>query len=354
MGKGKKKGEGMTPLKKAIWIAVGVLVSILAVVGFIYYRTMLSPNVEVKGDPKYLLIYEGDTFDDVLKHLKETKAIKNMDSFIRTAKRNGYPEQICPGRYKLEDGMSNYLLVHRLINNRQAPLSITFNNIRTKKQLAQRLSSQLMMDESALLDVLNDPVALSEFGVQPETSVALFLPNSYEVYWTVSPIELLRRMKKEYDKFWTKERLAKLQEVGISQLEVSTLASIVEEETNKLEERPMVAGLYLNRLRKGMKLQADPTVKFALGNFALRRLLSGHLSVNSPYNTYQNFGLPPGPIRIPSMNAIDAVLNYARHDYLFMCAKSDRSGYHDFTVTFDEHKGNATKYRKSLDERNIH
>ncbi|MBP5457785.1 MAG: endolytic transglycosylase MltG [Paludibacteraceae bacterium] len=344
----------MSTLKKTIWITAGVLVSILAVVGFIYYRTMLSPNVVVKGEPKYLLVYEEDTFDDVVKHLKKLGAMKDMDSFIRTAKRNGYPEQICPGRYKLEDGMSNYLLVHRLINNRQAPLSITFNNIRTKKQLAQRLSEQLMMKEADLLDLLNDPVALSEFGVSPESSVALFIPNSYEVYWTVTPNDLLCRMKKEYDKFWTKERMNKLAEVGISQLEVSTLASIVEEETNKLEERPMVAGLYLNRLRKGMKLQADPTVKFALGNFALRRLLSGHLSVNSPYNTYQNFGLPPGPIRIPSMNAIDAVLNYARHDYLFMCAKSDRSGYHDFTVTFDEHKGNATKYRKSLDERNIH
>lgn len=351
---GKKKGTGRFPLKKVIWISIGVLVAIGAIVGFIYYKTMLSPNIVVNGKAKYLLVYENDSFDDVVKHLKETGAVKDINSFIRTARNNGYPESIRSGRYKLEDGMSNYLLVHRLINNRQTPLSISFNNIRTKQQLAKRLSEQLMMSESDLLDVLNDPVALNEFGVLPETAVALFLPNSYEVYWNLSPTDLLRRMKKEYDKFWSEERMRKLNDVGISQLEVSTLASIVEEETNKADERPMVAGLYLNRLRRGMRLQADPTVKFALGDFALRRLLSGHLTVDSPYNTYQNEGLPPGPIRVASMEGIDAVLNYVNHDYIFMCAKPDRSGYHDFAVSYKDHLDNASKYRKSLDERGIY
>lgn len=354
MGKGKRKGGGNLSLKRIIYILIAVLAVIGAVVGFIYYKTMLSPNIVVEGKPKYLLIYENDSFDDVVEQLKATGTVKNIDSFIRTARNNDYQEHIHSGRFQLEDGMSNYLLVHRLINNRQTPLSITFNNVRTKQQLAQRLSAQLMMEETDLLSVLNDPVALNEFGVLPETAVALFLPNSYEVYWNVSPVDLLRRMKKEYDKFWNDDRMEKLKDVGISQLEVSTLASIVEEETNKSDERPMVAGLYLNRLRSGMKLQADPTVKFALGNFGLKRLLSGHLAVDSPYNTYQNIGLPPGPIRVPSMEGIDAVLNYVDHEYIFMCAKPDRSGYHDFAVTFEEHLNYAKKYRQSLDERNIH
>lgn len=354
MAKGKKEGGKRFPVKKAIWISVAIVGAVALLVGFIYYKTMLSPNIEVKGKPVYLLVYEGDTFDDVVERLRATGAVKDMGSFVRTANNNGYPEHINSGRFQLEDGMSNYLLVHRLINNRQAPLSITFNNIRTKSQLAARLASQLMMEEDSLLILLDDPVFLEEFGVTPETAVALFLPNSYEVYWNISPGDLVKRMKKEYDRFWNKERLGKLQTVGLSQLEVSTLASIVEEETNKADERPMVAGLYLNRLRSGMKLQADPTVKFALKRFKLRRLLSGHLAVNSPYNTYQNEGLPPGPIRIPSMDGIDAVLNYATHDYLFMCAKPDRSGYHDFAVSYGDHLNYATKYRKSLDKRNIH
>lgn len=354
MAKVKKNGEGKLSLKKILWISAAVVVAVALVVGGIYYKVMLSPNFEVKGEPKYLLVYENDTFDDVVNRLKETGTVKNLNSFVRTARNNGYQEHIRSGRFRLEDGMSNYLLVHRLINNRQEPLKVTFNNVRTKRQLAQNISSKLMMESDSLLALLNDPVALAEFGVLPETAVALFIPNTYEVYWNISPLDFVKLMKKEYDRFWTDERKEKLDRVGLTQLEVATLASIVEEETNKADERPKVAGLYLNRLRQRMLLQADPTVKFAVGNFSLRRLLSGHLAVNSPYNTYKNIGLPPGPIRIPSQQGIDAVLDYESHDYIFMCAKPNSSGYHDFAVTYKEHLDYAKKYHKSLNDRNIH
>ncbi|HQJ91217.1 MAG TPA: endolytic transglycosylase MltG, partial [Paludibacteraceae bacterium] len=285
--------------------------------------------------------------------LQETGTVKNIQSFIRTAKNNGYPESMVPGRYELEDGMSNYMLVHRLINGRQTPLRITFNNIRTKEVLAQRLSKQMMMDSLEMINALNNDTLLSRYGLTRPTAVALFIPNTYEVYWDISPEKLMDKMKVEYDKFWTEERLQKLNDVGLTQLEVSTLASIVDEETNKKDEKPLIAGLYLNRLNKGMPLQADPTVKFAVQDFSLRRIYSGHLETDSPYNTYKHAGLPPGPIRIPSTEGIDAVLNYVDHDYMYMCAREDRSGYHNFATTFEEHLKNASKYRNTLNQRGV-
>ncbi|HOU69172.1 MAG TPA: endolytic transglycosylase MltG [Paludibacteraceae bacterium] len=353
MGK-KKKTSGKWNLKKILLVAGFVVLVICLVVGFIYYKTNLEANFFVQGDThKYLLIDRDDTFDDVVVKLQETGTVKNIQSFIRTAKNNGYPESMVPGRYELEDGMSNYMLVHRLINGRQTPLRITFNNIRTKEVLAQRLSKQMMMDSLEMINALNNDTLLSRYGLTRPTAVALFIPNTYEVYWDISPEKLMDKMKVEYDKFWTEERLQKLNDVGLTQLEVSTLASIVDEETNKKDEKPLIAGLYLNRLNKGMPLQADPTVKFAVQDFSLRRIYSGHLETDSPYNTYKHAGLPPGPIRIPSTEGIDAVLNYVDHDYMYMCAREDRSGYHNFATTFEEHLKNASKYRNTLNQRGV-
>ena len=353
MGK-KKKTSGKWNLKKILLVAGSVVLVICLVVGFIYYKTNLEANFFVQGDThKYILIDRDDTFDDVVVKLQETGTVKNIQSFVRTAKNNGYPESIVPGRYELIDGMSNYMLVHRLINGRQTPLRITFNNIRTKEVLAQRLSKQMMMDSLEMINALNNDTLLSRYGLTRPTAVALFIPNTYEVYWDISPEKLMDKMKVEYDKFWTEERLQKLNDVGLTKLEVSTLASIVDEETNKKDEKPLIAGLYLNRLNKGMPLQADPTVKFALQDFSLRRIYSGHLETDSPYNTYKHAGLPPGPIRIPSTEGIDAVLNYVDHDYMYMCAREDRSGYHNFATTFDEHLKNASKYRHTLNKRGV-
>jgi len=340
-----------------IYIFLSVLL-VLAVFGgfkgFVYYSNMWKSNIFVDIDKKeYLLIYEYDTFDDVVNKLQASGSVKNMQSFIKAAEKSGYPTNIVSGRYELVDGMSNKELLHKLINGRQTPTRITFNNIRTKEMLALRLSNQLRMDSVAIVNILNDNKILSEYGLTSATAVCLFIPNTYEVYWDISPEDLLKRMKKEYDKFWTEERLIKLNDVGLDRFEVATLASIVEEETKKKDEKPIVAGLYLNRIHKGIPLQADPTLIFAHQDFTIKRVYNSHKELDSPYNTYKYAGLPPGPIRIPSIETIDAVLNYQDHNYYYMCAKEDFSGYHNFASTLDEHNKNAAKYRRELNRRGI-
>ena len=331
-----------------------VLAIYLGIRGFAYYTNMQKPNIFVHPDKKeFLLIYENEGFDDIVKKLEKSGTVKNIKSFIHAAEKFNYPDNIVWGRYELVDGMSNKELLRKLINGRQTPTRVTFNNIRTKEALAQKLSSQLSMDSAAMIQVLNDRKVLSQYGLTPATVVILFIPNTYEMYWSISPEDLLKKMKKEYDAFWTEDRLMKLNDVGLNRLEVSTLASIVEEETKKKDEKPVVAGLYLNRIHKRIPLQADPTVIFALQDFSLKRIYNEHLTIDSPYNTYKYAGLPPGPIRIPSIESIDAVLNYQDHNYLYMCAKEDFSGYHNFAVTFQEHGKNAVKYRQELNRRGI-
>ena len=212
---------------------------------------------------------------------------------------------------------------------------------------------QLMADSTSILKLLNDSAFLTTYNLNPNTSISLFIPNTYEVFWNINAKELFTRMNKEYSTFWTEERKAKAAAIPLTQSEVSALASIVEEETNNKTDRPMVAGLYINRLRLKMPLQADPTVKFALGDFTIKRILFGHLRTNSPYNTYKNIGLPPGPIRVSTPNGIDAVLNFSHHNYIYMCASETLNGEHKFAVTWEEHKINASKYQKELNNRKI-
>ncbi len=351
----RKKKESKS--RKFLYISLTVLL-VLAIYGgirgLVYYTNMWKPNIFVKPDKKeFLLIYENDDFNSIVKKLEKSGSVKNIKSFIKAAEELDYPNNIVAGRYELVDEMSNRMLLHKLLNGRQTPIRVTFNNIRTKEALAKKLSSQLMMDSVSMVKILNDESVLSEYGLNRATAVCLFIPNTYEMYWDISPENLIKRMKKEYDNFWSEERLMKLNDVGLNQLEVCTLASIVEEETKKRDEKPVVAGLYLNRLHKGIPLQADPTIKFALQNFSLKRIYNGHLAFDSPYNTYKYAGLPPGPIRIPSMESIDAVLNYDDHNYYYMCAKEDFSGYHNFANTYQEHTQNAAKYRRELNRRGI-
>jgi len=352
-----KRNKKQSGNRTFLYVTLSVLL-VLAVYGgfkgFAYYSNIWKPNIFVNIDQKeFLLIYEDDKFSDIVEKLEASGSVKNMQSFIKAAEELGYPANIVSGRYELVDGMSNKALLHRLINGRQTPIRITFNNIRTKEMLAQRLSSQLRMDSAGMVNTLNNKEVLSEYGLNLATAVCLFIPNTYEVYWDISPEDLLKRMKKEYDKFWTEERLMKLNEVGLDRFEVATLASIVEEETKKKDEKPIVAGLYLNRIHKRIPLQADPTVIFALQDFSMKRVYKNHLTLDSPYNTYKYAGLPPGPIRIPSIESIDAVLNYQDHNYYYMCAKEDFSGYHNFASTLQEHNQNAAKYRRELNRRGI-
>lgn len=257
------------------------------------------------------------------------------------------------GRYEIRRGTSAYRLAAMLRGRAQSPLNIAFNNIRTLPQLAGSLGRQLQADSADFAAVLlNDSIARS-YGFEPQEFIGMFIPNTYEVYWTVTPEEFVARMNREYLRFWNDDRLAKLARTGLTQKGVATLASIIDEETHRTDEMPDIAGVYINRLRRGMLLQADPTVKYAVGDFTLRRILYRHLTAPSPYNTYRYLGLPPGPIRMPSIAAMDAVLNYRQHNYYYFCARADFSGYHTFARTLEEHNRNARAYSAALDRLGI-
>lgn len=257
------------------------------------------------------------------------------------------------GCYRIEPGDKALNVYRALRNGAQTPIMLTVPQARTMERLAGRLAGKLMLDSAEIAGTLRDSAACGRYGFTTATVPALFVPNTYEVYWDMSVNDLLGRMKREHNAFWNEERRQKAEAMGMTETEVATLASIVDEETADNGEKPAIAGMYINRLRIGMPLQADPTVKFAVGDFALRRIYNEHLKTDSPYNTYRNTGLPPGPICIPSIAGIDAVLNYTKHDYLYMCAKEDFSGTHNFAATYSEHLKNARRYIKALNNRNI-
>ncbi len=257
------------------------------------------------------------------------------------------------GYYEVSGNASIYRAARKLIAGSETPIKFTFNNLRLKEQLIERADECFYMESDSLRVLLTDATLCASYGFDTTTIVAMFLPDTYEFYWTVTPRRFVERMYGYYNSFWDDDRKAKAARIGLTPIQVSILASIVEEETSKKDEMPVVAGLYINRLNRNIPLQADPTVKFAVGDFSLRRILNKHLTMQSPYNTYLNTGLPPGPIRIPSKAAIDAVLNHAKHNYLYMCAKEDFSGYHNFAKTLGEHNRNAERYHAALNRRGI-
>ena len=351
------KNELMEQLKKRnrkrifIWIASITLLLIVAIAAFLY--SLVFKPIELTEEV-YIYIDEERDYETVVDQLKEKVELPNEDVFRLLADRMNYPNMVKTGRYAIEDGMTMPDLIRALRSGSQVPINLTFNNIRTMENLAGRLSSQLMVDSVSILNVLNDTSVAASYGFNEQTFGAMFIPNTYEVYWDTNVESLIERMKREYDSFWNTERRAKAQKLGLTPLEVTTLASIVEEEATYADEYPIVAGLYINRLNRGMRLEADPTVKFAVGDASLRRILFKHLEVESPYNTYKIDGLPPGPIRIPSTSAINATLSPAQHNYIFMCAKDDLSGRHNFAVTHAEHARNARAYQRALNERGIY
>lgn len=322
---------------------------------FLYFVYILfAPNIFPKMEEKaFLFIPDSSTFNDVTRLLEKDARVVTLFSFKQTARIFHYGEKIRSGRYELKRGMNNFQLIRILRSGRQTPLRLTFNNIRTKEQLAARLGSELMADSSSILKLLNDTAFLEKYNLNPATSISLFIPNTYDVFWNLNAKQIFERMNKEYIRFWTEDRKAKAAAIPLTPTEVSTLASIVEEETNNRKDRPMVAGLYINRLKAGMPLQADPTIKFALNNFAIKRILFGNLRINSPYNTYKKRGLPPGPIRVSTPEGIDAVLNYTHHNYMYMCAAETLNGEHKFATTWAEHQVNARKYQQTLNEMKI-
>ncbi len=339
--------------KKLKFSLLGVFVLAVIAVSFVA-NIFLAPNIFTKSKEgeEFLLVYENTDLDELIDQMSGNIRIKKINTFKRTAQFLKF-KNVKSGRYRIVDGMNNLTVVRMLRNGNQTPVMLTFNNIRTKEQLAGRLSKQLMPDSITILNLLNDSAFLSQYGLDPYTSVSLFLPDTYEMFWNVKAEKLFDRMNKEYQRFWNDERKQKAAAIPLTQEQVSTLASIVDAETNGKAEKPIVAGLYINRLRKNMPLQADPTVIFGLGDFSIRRVLNVHTRTDSPYNTYINTGLPPGPIRIPTIAGLDAVLNYDKNDYIFMCAKETLNGEHNFAATWAEHQKNAAKYQKALNERGI-
>ena len=339
--------------KRLLCVALVIALAVTTACVVMVYGILYMPNFEI-SETKYIYIYEDNkSYRALCKELNDSAVCRNIRLFEMLAEFREYPKNMKSGRYAIEPGMNNNTVINRLRRGQQAPVRITFNNIRLVSDLTDRLSGQLMIENDELLAYLGDESYCESLGFNTATIKTMFIPNTYEVYWNVPADKLMERMKREYNTFWNKERLQKAEDLRLSPIEVSILASIVEEETVVPDEMPVVAGLYINRLHKGMLLQADPTVKYSVGDFSLRRILNIHLAVDSPYNTYIYGGLPPGPIRIPSVRSIDAVLNRSLHNYLYMCAKEDFSGRHSFAVTLREHNINASRYHAELNRRGI-
>lgn len=320
---------------------------------YIYYRWSKAPAFNVGGEKQArIYIYPEMSWDDVIHEINEvTNApyANDLKFLLNRFAKNGP----IVGSYLIDVDDTTRALYNRLVYGMQSPVSLTFRSKRLPGALYKSIADQLMMDSMQVARIMNDRDLLEKVGVKDTTMAYYLLPNTYEVYWTISPEELLERMSKENKNFWTQERLDKAEAIGLTPYEVVNLAAIIQEESNKIDEYPDIAGLYLNRLRIGMRLQSDPTVKFAHQDFALRRILHRHLTIDNPYNTYQNIGLPPGPIRIPDISAIDGVLNARKHNYIYMCAKSDFSGYHEFAETYSQHMKNARKYSNELNKRGV-
>jgi UPF0755 protein len=319
------------------------------------YRRVYGPNVSTGKEKQiYFFVKTGWTYDSVLNSLTKQKILKNSSTFEWTAKRKKFSESIKPGRYLIKNRMSNNELVNMLRVGRQSIVKLTFNNIRTTGQFAGKIGRELEFDSITLLNLIYDTSTFHKYHVNKYTVACIFIPNTYEFYWNTTAEQFIDRMYEEYENFWTKKRLAKAAAMHMTREEVITLASIVDEETKKNDEKKRVAGVYINRLNKPMRLQADPTIIFALGDFSIHRVLSRHYSIDSPYNTYRNDGLPPGPICFPAISSIDAVLNYEKHDYIYFCARPDFSGYHNFARTLEQHLKNARAYQKELNKRKIY
>ncbi len=330
---------------------IGALL-LCAIAGSTFYYYLFAPQFH-PSKTVYIYIDRDDTADSVYHKIQKFGHVRKFAGFRWMAKYKDFNRHIHTGRYAIRPHDNIYHVYSRFSRGYQEPMNLTIGSVRTLERLARSIGKQLMIDSAEIADRLFDPTFQTQTGYTAATLPCLFIPETYQVYWDMSVEDFFKRMKNERERFWNKERLAQATAIGMTPEEVCTLASIVEEETNNKEEKPMVAGLYINRLHQDMPLQADPTIKFALQDFGLRRITNEHLKVDSPYNTYINTGLPPGPIRIPSKKGIDSVLNYTRHNYIYMCAKEDFSGTHNFASNYADHMANARKYWKALNERKI-
>lgn len=331
--------------KIILYVSLAVLVGV-AYFGFKIYQIVFTPNTNFSEDKVSVYIPTDATFEEVKAIV--SPFIKDMDKFETLANRRGYSTGIKAGKFELTKNMNTNSIVSAL--RRSVPVRVTFNNQERLENFVGRIASQIEPDSIQLLQAFKEPTFLEENGFTEETVFTMLLPNTFEFYWNTSAVKFRDQMAKEYFRFWNDERKAKAEKVGLTPIQVSILASIVQKETAKVEERPRVAKVYLNRMNVGMPLQADPTVIYAYKlssndfNQVIKRVYYKHLEVDSPYNTYRNVGLPPGPIFMPDVNAIDAVLNPEQHDFIYFCASVERFGYHEFATTLEQHNVNAKKY----------
>lgn len=335
----------------SVWgrlLTVLVVVALLAAVAFIALWRPAPID-----EPVRIYIPDGSSFEAVMDSVASHNAASSMALLRSVARGISYPEHVKPGSYIVTPDMGVLRLAFKLYRGNQDPVRLVIGQVRTVEQLTEIVGSQLAMSADTLRGLLRDDSICGIYGMTPNTIVALFPRNSYELYWNISPSALLKRMQREYNSFWNNSRQRQCAQLRMTPVEVTTLASIVEEETHQDDEKENIASVYLNRLRMGMPLQADPTVKYASGNFALRRITASTLRVESPYNTYKNKGLPPGPICIPGRSSIDAVLANRKTNFLYFCAREDFSGHHRFASTLAEHNRNAARYHQALNARGI-
>jgi UPF0755 protein len=344
--------------RRVLWTLTFLLVSLGGYYGYHYYNRIYATNVVVEGGKTYIYIPTGSTLDDVVEILHQGKLIISEEDFRWLAEKKNYQgNNVVPGKYEIKNGWSNNDLIRHLRAGRgREMVKVTIGTTRLLSEMIKKVDDQLELTEEDLSSYLSNPTILDKYGFNKTNVATLFIPNTYEFTWNTSSEEFVQRMAEEYKKFWTNERKQKAKALGLSQSEVYILASIVqsEQQVHSSEWRD-IAGLYINRIKKGMLLQSDPTVVFALGDFTIKRVTGRHLdqASSSPYSTYAHAGLPPGPIRFSDIKAIDAVLNYSKHGYLYMCAKPGYGGYHNFAKDGAGHAANARAYHQWLDKQGI-
>ena len=340
-------------MRKRGWITALLVIVMIGLIGaWVAYQTFQVPSIATSEE--YFYVMTDEPYDQVIQRIETEGIVKSPRLFGYAAKAMDLESSgIKAGRYKLTPDMNNRRFIGNLRGGFQEAVKLRFQNLRLKTELAGLLGKAFEADSLTFNNLLNDQNLIEKHGFTQDNFFVMFIPNTYEIYWNTKPEEIIDRFAKEYAAFWTTDRAARADSIGLSKSEVSILASIVKGEAMHTDEMPKIAGLYLNRLERGILLQADPTVIFAHQDFSIRRVLNRHLTLDNPYNTYRYKGLPPGPIMMPSIAAIDAVLNPEHHDYIYMCAKDDFSGYHLFAKTVSEHLVNARKFQRALDARNI-
>jgi UPF0755 protein len=339
--------------RKVIGYVLGGSVLTLLVICFFIFRLLFGISVRPVDGKSVIHIPEGSSYEQALDSVTSSLQIKNHVMLRRVAKLKNYPALVKPGRYVIDKGYSYNGIINLLRTGRQSPVKITFSTARTLDNIAGRIGGQIEADSASIMNFLSDPGNYAKDGFKREDVISVFIPDTYEFYWNTSAKGLYSRMLREYKRFWNKERLKKAGELKLTPVEVSILASIIDDEVAKPEEKSRIAGVYINRLRRGIPLQACPTIKFALNDFTITRVLYKHLVIDSPYNTYKFKGFPPGPIGCPTVEGLDAVLNAEKHEYLFFAAKPDFSGYHNFSRTLAEHNRYANQYQRELNKRRI-